>query len=81
MTWWDDDPSGLRLKTPGDRIAIQITFLLAAVTPGYLLLIERSSGLIWRVLFAAAAIWFLLIAGVMFVRMVPTDRRRRDTRD
>jgi hypothetical protein len=51
-------------------IVSQITFFLAAVTPGYLLLLVKSSSLIWRVEFAVAVIWFLLILGVMLAAIV-----------
>lgn len=88
MSWSDDDQSGLRPKTLGDRIAAsnrtlagRLTFLLAAVTPGYFLLVVGSSGQSRWVLFVAAAMWFVLIMGMMLFGMARVSRGRIDRRN
>ena len=84
VRWSNDDRSALRQmtngKTVGERTAAfnrttinQSKFLLLAAAPFCLVLVARelsgSSGWFWWVLFTAAAIWFVIIAGVMFVGM------------
>jgi hypothetical protein len=94
--WSEDDQSALRQMTTGKTVSERIgafnrttinqsKFLLAAGAPFFVLLIARellglSGWLLWT-LVTVAAIWFVLVGGMMLVGMFRVAARASDRRE